>query len=229
MSIQRLNMVRQEKFVYHEEGEKMDKIIEAFHTKKTPEIAQALLGTYLEHETAQGKLAGYIVDCEAYLGPEDQAAHSYGMRQTPRLEAMYQEPGTIYLYTMHTHLILNMVTQAPGEPQGVMIRGLEPAVGLEQMIANRGGKTGSQLSDGPGKLVAALGITKELYGQSIFTSSLHLVPEKKREPKKILAVPRVGIPNKGIWTDLPLRFIVAGNPYVTKQKKNQIDPDHGWR
>ena len=64
-------------------------------------MAQYLLGMYLEHETATGVLGGYIVDAEAYLGPDDEAAHSFGLRKTPRLQAMYDKPGTIYLYTMH--------------------------------------------------------------------------------------------------------------------------------
>lgn len=199
-----------------------------FTTAATEEIAQYLLGMYLEHETPQGILAGYIVDAEAYLGPEDEAAHSFGMRKTPRLAAMYDEPGTIYLYTMHTHLILNMVTQAVGKPQGVMIRGLEPAAGLERMSANRKGKLGPELANGPGKLVAALGITKALYGQSIFSSTLRIVPEKRKYPKQILALPRIGIPNKGIWTELPLRYAVAGNPFISQQKKAEIKPDFGW-
>lgn len=208
---------------------KMEEIKKIFAQEKTTDIAASLLGMYLEHDTPNGKLAGYIVDCEAYLGPEDEAAHSFSMRNTPRLAAMYQKAGTIYLYTMHTHLILNLVTQKEGIPQGVMIRGVEPVTGLEQMQINRGGKTGPTLTDGPGKLVAALGITKDLYGQSIFSSSLHLVAGKSRQPKKIERLPRIGIPNKGIWTEAPLRYVVAGNPYISKQKKNQMKPDHGWR
>lgn len=199
-----------------------------FEIKTTEEIASFLVGMYLEYETSAGKLGGYIVDCEAYLGPDDKAAHSYGMRDTPRLQAMYQEPGTIYLYTMHTHLILNMITQPVGIPQGVMIRGLEPVEGIQAMEENRS-KFGVELSNGPGKLVAALGITPDLYGQSIFTSALHLVPEKKRTPKKIERLPRIGIPNKGIWTDKPLRFVASGNPYITKIRKKDIDSDFGWK
>lgn len=207
----------------------MEQAIEIFNSKTTPEIAEYLIGMYVEHEGPQGKLGGYIVDCEAYLGPDDEAAHSFGMRKTPRVRAMYQEPGTIYLYTMHTHLILNMITQPKGMPQGVMIRGLEPAEGLEEMIANRGGKSGPALSDGPGKLVAALGIEKALYGQSIFTSPLHIRPEKKKQAKEILRLPRIGIPNKGKWTEMPLRFAVKGNPYISNQKKTQVAEDWGWR
>ncbi|MEG0080236.1 MAG: 3-methyladenine DNA glycosylase, partial [Enterococcus sp.] len=63
----------------------------------------------------------------------------------------------------------------------------------------------------------------------IFSSSLRLVPEKKRTAKEILHLPRIGIPNKGQWTQMPLRYAVAGNPYISQQKKNQITEDWGWR
>jgi DNA-3-methyladenine glycosylase len=122
-----------------------------------------------------------------------------------------------------------MITQPEGTPQGVMIRGLEPVDGVAQMIRNRHGRAGAMLSDGPGKLVEALGITRELYGDSIFTSSLHLVPEKRRIPKKIEVLPRIGIPNKGIWTEKPLRFVVSGNPYITNQRKALLEENNGWR
>ncbi|EPH93173.1 DNA-3-methyladenine glycosylase [Enterococcus faecalis 13-SD-W-01] len=203
---------------------------EFFFNKTTPEIARDLLGMYLEHETPMGKLSGYIVDAEAYLGPEDEAAHSYGLRQTPRVRAMYEPAGTIYLYTMHTHWILNVVTQEKGIPQAVMLRGLEPAENIELMSQNRGGKIGPDISNGPGKLVAALGVTSELYGESYLDSKLHFVFEKRKYPKKIEALPRIGIPNKGIWTEKPLRFVVAGNPYISLQKQRLIDKeDWGWR
>lgn len=208
----------------------MKETINIFNTKTTEEVAQYLLGMYLEHETATGVLGGYIVDAEAYLGPDDEAAHSFGLRKTPRLQAMYDKPGTIYLYTMHTHLILNMVTQEQGKPQGVMIRAIEPVEGVDKMIENRQGRQGVELTNGPGKLVAALGIDKQLYGQSIFSSSLRLVPEKRKFPKKIEALPRIGIPNKGRWTELPLRYVVAGNPYISKQKRTAVDQiDFGWK
>lgn len=202
---------------------------EIFNTKTTPEIAEYLIGMYVEHVTPRGITGGYIVDCEAYLGPNDEAAHSYGMRRTPRVRAMYEKSGSIYLYTMHTHLILNMVTQKEGIPQGVMIRAIEPVAGIDLMQANRGGKEGPEISNGPGKLVAALGVTKSLYGDSIFSSPLHLVPSKKREAKKILRLPRIGIPNKGKWTKMPLRYAVSGNPYISQQRKNKITEDWGWK
>ena len=208
----------------------MDEVITFFNKHTTEEIAKFLLGMYLEYETPVGTIAGYIVDNEAYLGPEDEAAHSFGLRKTPRLQAMYEQAGTIYLYTMHTHLILNIVTQEKGKPQGIMIRGIEPVVGIEQMEKNRNNRKGPELTNGPGKLVAAFGIEKNLYGSSIFTSSLHLVLEKRKYPKEILSEPRIGIPNKGLWTELPLRYVVAGNPYISKQRKSRIDQEFfGWK
>jgi len=206
----------------------LEETIKIFETSSTVDVARFLVGMYLEHETSEGKLGGYIVDCEAYLGPDDMAAHSYGMKKTPRLKAMYQKPGTIYLYTMHTHLILNMVTQPEGMPQGVMIRAIEPAEGKEQMERKRA-KVGREISNGPGKLVEALDIPKDLYGESIFSSALHLVPEKRKVPKKIVTLPRVGIPDKGEWTDKPLRFVADGNPYITKIRRQEIDPEGGWQ
>jgi len=206
----------------------LEETIKIFETSSTVDVARFLVGMYLEHETSEGKLGGYIVDCEAYLGPDDMAAHSYGMKKTPRLKAMYQKPGTIYLYTMHTHLILNMVTQPEGMPQGVMIRAVEPAEGKEQMERKRA-KVGREISNGPGKLVEALDIPKDLYGESIFSSALHLVPEKRKVPKKIVTLPRVGIPDKGEWTDKPLRFVADGNPYITKIRRQEIDPEGGWQ
>lgn len=158
-----------------------EQLDELLFNKTTPEVARDLLGMYLEYVTPTGTVGGYIVDAEAYLGPEDEAAHSFGMRRTPRVAAMYEKPGTIYLYTMHTHRILNIITQPEGIPQGVMIRAIEPATGVAQMSINRGGKTGPDISNGPGKLVAALGLPQELYGQSILDSPLHFVFEKKKK------------------------------------------------
>ena len=110
-----------------------------------------------------------------------------------------------------------------------MIRGVEPVEGIAQMEINRS-KSGPDLSNGPGKLVKALGITPDYYGHSIFLQ-VHCIlsTRKRRTPKEILAVPRIGIPNKGEWTHKPLRFVVAGNPYITNNRKSAVQPDHGWQ
>lgn len=207
---------------------KLTEVKKIFQLEDTKEVAKALLGHLILHESKDGLVGGYIVDTEAYLGSEDKASHSYGHKNTPRLKAQYDKQGTIYMYSMHTHLLLNLVTQKKGQPEGVMIRGIEPVVGLSIMEELRQ-KKGPELTNGPGKLTEALGLTNELYGSSIFEGPLYVLDDKKI-PQKITAAPRIGIPNKDIWTELPLRYYVAGNPYITKIKKSEIDMEnHGWR
>lgn len=194
---------------------------------KTEQIAQKLLGRLLVHETAEGRTSGFIVETEAYLGVLDMAAHSYGARRTKRTEAMFQAPGTIYVYVMHTHALLNLITQEIGNPEGILIRAIEPYEGTDLMTSRRQ-KQGFQLTNGPGNLTKAMGVNKEQYGKSIFSSDLFIDPIIRREPVQVATSPRIGIPNKGIWTDHPLRYYVAGNPYVSR-RKGMIDSNYGWK
>ncbi|UJF14711.1 DNA-3-methyladenine glycosylase [Jeotgalibaca sp. MA1X17-3] len=193
----------------------------------TEEIAQNLLGKLLVHETIKGRISGFIVETEAYLGVPDLAAHSYGGKRTKRTEAMFQKQGTLYVHVMHTHVLLNISTQAEGTPEGVLIRAIEPYEGISYMESQRA-KHGFHLTNGPGNLTKALGITMEQYGDSIFGETLYLDEHTIRIPKEITGTPRIGIANKGIWTEKPLRFIVSGNPYVSR-RKHKISPDYGWK
>ena len=187
----------------------------------TAENAKKLLGKKLLIQQEGAWVGGYIVEVEAYLGIIDQAAHSYKGRRTPKVESMYQAGGTIYVYTMHGHNMINIVMQKAGVPEGVLIRGLEPAEGIGQMQANRHAE-GYNLTNGPGKLTKALGITRAFNGTTLNTGCIHLDEADGRTPKKINASPRIGIPNKGKWTDEPLRFYVEGNPYVSAMPKRQM-------
>ncbi|MFL2132209.1 DNA-3-methyladenine glycosylase [Desemzia sp. FAM 24101] len=196
-------------------------------TKATEGIAQELLGCLLIKETDEGITSGWIVETEAYVGEFDEAAHSFGLRKTPRLKAMYQPAGTIYIYHMHTHTMLNIIAKEAGNPQGILFRAIEPFSGVELMEERRK-MSGINVTNGPGKLTKAMGITKEDYGTSIGEAPLYLSTQQRRIPKEIIATSRIGIPNKGKWTDAPLRFIVAGNPYVSR-KKGPVDLDFGWQ
>ena len=182
-------------------------------------MAQYLLGMYLEHETATGVLGGYIVDAEAYLGPDDEAAQLW-LEKTPRLQAMYDKTRhDLFIYYAHAFNFKYGDTRTR-QTTRVMIRAIEPVEGVDKMIENRQGRQGVELTNGPGKLVAALGIDKQLYGQSIFLVRYGSC-QKTKISEKIEALPRIGIPNKGRWTELPLRYVVAGNPYISKQKEQQ--------
>lgn len=194
--------------------------------KTTEEIAQKLLGHLLVKESPEGTVSGWIVETEAYLGIEDAACHSYQGKRTPRLHSMYQKAGTIYVYQMHSHHLLNLITQQEGDPQGVLIRAIEPVSGLE-LMEDRRKKVGIERTNGPGKLTKAMGIIMEDNGTGILEPPLYIDPYSKKKPKNIELSPRVGIPNKGKWTEALLRYAVKGNPYISKNR-GTVFMDNGW-
>lgn len=193
----------------------------------TEEIARELLGCLLAKKSEEGIASGWIVETEAYLGEIDAAAHSYRLKRTARLTSMYKEAGTIYVYSMHTHQMMNLVVQEAGFPEAILIRALEPHTGIELMEERRG-QFGYSLTNGPGKLTKAMGINKADDGTMITEPPLILSTTDRKYPKKILVTPRIGIPNKGKWTEAMLRFTVSGNPYVSR-KKGRIEEDFGWK
>lgn len=155
------------------------------------------------------------------------ACHSYGGKNTPRLKAMYGPPGHFYVYQMRGLHLLNFITQGAGDPQGILIRAIEPIHGLALMRERRKGQAGYNLTNGPGKLTQAMGIDMSANGTSVTEPPLFIDFEQRRHPTAIETSPRIGIPDKGSWTTAPLRFTVAGNPFVSKFK-GQIDAQHGW-
>ncbi|MGN7454338.1 DNA-3-methyladenine glycosylase [Paenibacillus pasadenensis] len=188
-----------------------------FFRRPTLALARALIGMALVKETPEGRAAGWIVETEAYCGPDDRAAHSYGGRRTKRTEVMFGEPGHAYAHVMHTHCLLNIVSEQAGCPQGVLIRALEPCEGLELMARRRGlGLRPHELASGPGKLSRALGITMADYGHAMWVRPLFVAAG--REPGEIVAGPRVGIGNSGEARDYPWRFREAGNRNVSRPR-----------
>ncbi|CAJ1230237.1 DNA-3-methyladenine glycosylase [Lactiplantibacillus xiangfangensis] len=200
-----------------------------FNGRPTTEIAKTLLGTTLLYRTGNNLTGGRIVETEAYLGTHDTAAHAYNGRRSKFTEPLYHEAGTLYIYQLRANLLFDIVTQPKGVPEGVLIRALEPTHDIDQMLVNRG-KSGVQITNGPGKLAQALGITDQkdnlrLIDDSPFSISL----AESREPGHIQAVPRVGVNPNAASGQLPLRFIVAGNPYISDSRKRDWREDHGWQ
>ena len=187
-----------------------------FYTMPTLELAQALLGKLLVHETEQGIVSGYIVETEAYMGPLDQAAHSFGGRKTKRTEVMFREPGHIYTYQMHTHTLINVVAEEVDAPHAILIRALEPVDGQDLMSRNRNTLPKKQWTNGPGKLTKALGITMEHYGALWYEPPLYIA--EGREVDSISSGPRIGIDNSGEAVHYPYRFWETDNPYVSKYR-----------
>ncbi|AXI00334.1 DNA-3-methyladenine glycosylase [Sporosarcina sp. PTS2304] len=183
------------------------------------ELARKLVGKYIVHERVGGRLVVRIVETEAYHGAEDRAAHSFGNRRTKRTEVMFGEAGSVYTYQMHTHTLMNVVSAQEGVPHAVLIRAGEPVEGLETMRENRGShiKKLFDLTNGPGKLSKALGVTMDYYGHHWTRKPLYIaegVPQAE-----IVAGPRVGIGNTGEAVHYPWRFYEKDNPFVSKYRK----------
>ncbi|MCH5464653.1 DNA-3-methyladenine glycosylase [Levilactobacillus tujiorum] len=205
-----------------------DSLADFFTGRPTPQIAQELLGHELVYQTPAGTMSGWIVEAEAYLGEQDTAAHAFNGRYTAANAALYDAPGTIYIYILRGYYMFDVATQAAGTPQGILIRGIEPHEGLDLMQRNRDKPT-PDVTNGPGKLMAALGIqSKDLNRTMLGAQNLTITPTATRQPKKVAATSRVGV-SAGSWQDRPLRFTVAGNPFVSGSRKRDWDREnHGW-
>jgi DNA-3-methyladenine glycosylase len=189
----------------------------SFFQKSTIDLAQSLLGCVLVKETPEGMAAGFIVETEAYRGPIDRAAHSYQNRRTKRTEIMFAKAGHVYTYQMHTHCLINVVSAGVDEPEAVLIRALEPLFGIELISARRKMTTERNLTNGPGKLTKALGITMGDYGRVFWEPPLFI--SKGITPVPISHGKRIGIENTGEAKDYPWRFWVSGNPFVSRHQK----------
>jgi DNA-3-methyladenine glycosylase len=169
------------------------------------------------HETSEGRVAGRVVEAEAYRGPDDRAAHSYGGRRTKRTEVMYGEPGHAYVffvYGMHWHV--NLVTTAVGAPHAVLIRAVEPLEGVELMAARRGvPATSPSLTNGPGKVCEAFAIDGDRYGADLCRGPLVLIDGRRG---RVGRSPRVGVDYAGDWALRPWRFFERENRYVSRAR-----------
>ena len=196
-----------------------------FYARATEEVARRLLGHVLVSDVGGERTVGRIVETEAYVGPHDPACHAYGGRRTARTEALYGPPGTAYVYfTYGMHWCLNAVTEAEGYPAAVLIRALEPLEGAEIMRRRRGGAPDEALCAGPARLCEALGISGALNGASLAHPPLRIVRDAGRRPWEIVTTARVGIRTAADW---PLRFAVAGSPWVSRGPKREAPPPRG--
>ena len=186
----------------------------AFYQRPVLEVAADLIGVCIVHRSPDGLAAGRIVETEAYRGPEDQAAHSSNGRRTARTEAMWGPAGHAYMFLLYgMHWAFNAVTGREGEPHAVLVRALEPLAPLELMCRRRGMKPGRrELTNGPGKLCAALGLDRSHYGADLCCSPLRLIAGE-RGP--VARSARINIDYAGEWVDKPWRFYERGNRYVS--------------
>jgi DNA-3-methyladenine glycosylase len=187
----------------------------SFYARPVLEVARDCIGKLLVHDTRQGRLVGRIVEAEAYRGPEDRAAHSYGGRRTARTEVMFGPPGHAYVFLIYgMHWNFNLVTTASGLPHAVLIRALEPLEGLELMAARRGLREASvALSNGPGKLCQAFGIDRRHYAVDLTCGRLYLADGPRGA---VVRSSRIGVDYAGTWAEKPWRFFERGSRWVSK-------------
>jgi DNA-3-methyladenine glycosylase len=186
----------------------------SFYARSTVEVARGLLGKVLVH----GPTAGIIVETEAYLGGEDLAAHS-ARGVTGRTRVIFGPPGHAYVYLIYgMYQCLNLVAEPDGRPGCVLIRALEPVAGVDLMRARRGtARKLEQLANGPGKLTLAMGITRAHNGADVTRGALVVRHAAAQGEIAIAVTPRIGITRSA---DLPLRFLMAGNGFVSAGRYN---------
>ncbi|HYO93155.1 MAG TPA: DNA-3-methyladenine glycosylase [Polyangiaceae bacterium] len=186
----------------------------SFYARPVLTVARACVGKVLVHETPEGTVAGRIVEAEAYRGPEDQAAHSFGGRRTPRTEVMFGPPGHAYVFFVYgMHWQVNLVTTATGAPHAVLIRAVEPVEGLELMAQRRRlPPHARELTNGPGKLCQAFAIDARCKGLDLTQSPLYLTDGPS---VRVARSPRVGVAYAGAWAARPWRFYDPGSAYVS--------------
>ena len=190
-----------------------------FFRQDTVELARKLLGMLLVHRTAEGVAAGMIVETEAYVGAVDKACHAYQNR-SERTEIMYHNGGVAYVYLIYgMHHCFNVVTGPEGEGNAVLIRALEPVIGIELMCKRRQTDTLQNLCSGPGKVCRALAITKNEYGLDLCAadSPLRLIRYRHVPDAQIAATPRINVAYAEEAAAWPWRFYVKENPYVSKR------------
>lgn len=190
-----------------------------FYIRSVLAVANELLGKVLIRKDGNQVLAARIVEVEAYDGNLDKASHSFNGK-TKRNEVMFNEGGYFYVYfTYGAHFCCNVVTGKKDHGAAVLIRAVEPLIGMDKMIKNRfcrelkSEKEIYNLTSGPGKVCKAFGFAKEHSGLDLTNSSVFIVDQPKIKKSKIGVSKRIGITKS---VSLPWRFFEVGNPYLSR-------------
>ena len=186
----------------------------AFYARDTEIVARELLGCVLECHSPEGVASGRIVETEAYLGEHDLACHAAAGRTT-RTAPLYGPPGTSYVYFIYgVHWCFNAVTRDEGLPSAVLVRAIEPLTGIDIMRSRRrAARRDVDLTNGPGKLCAALGIDRAHNALPLQRPPVVVRAGERVPDSRVAITPRIGITRSADW---PLRWIVADNPYVSR-------------
>jgi DNA-3-methyladenine glycosylase len=201
---------------------KLKRLGQSFYDRKdVVQIARDLLGKILVTQWDGIRCSGRIVETEAYAGVEDRASHAFGGRRTARSENLYGPPGTVYIYICYgMHHLFNVITNKKGIPHAVLIRALEPMEGVEYMLKRtRKPLADYTLTKGPGNLARAMGMSKLHTGGNLFSEEIFIEDDGHWYKKdQVVATKRIGVESAREDAELPYRFIVKANPYVSARK-----------
>ncbi len=181
----------------------------------TLELARYLIGKTLVHDLPRVRIAGRIVETEAYpVG--DRAAHAYG-GLTPSRRSLFLSPGHAYVYfTYGSCFMMNVSSEVEGTGAGVLIRAVEPIAGIEFMQRRRGTTQLTDLARGPGRLAQAMDIDKRLDGLSLYDGGRLWLGDEVRPAGAVGVSMRIGITRD---VEQPFRFYERGSAFVSGPSK----------
>ena len=185
-------------------------------------LSEQLLGMYLCTDLEGVYTSGKIVETEAYKAPEDKASHAFGNRRTQRTETMFHPGGHAYIYLCYgIHHLFNVVTGPEGSAHAILIRAIEPKYGIDHMLLRRNmSKVNYRLSNGPGILTKALGLTTSLNGETLLKTGKVWIEDRNSQinPKDVLRSTRVGVDYAEECASWDWRFRIKGNPWCSPAK-----------
>ncbi|MDR1966241.1 MAG: DNA-3-methyladenine glycosylase [Synergistaceae bacterium] len=193
-----------------------------FYMEGAVAVARKLLGAVLVRNSPQGTASGVIVETEAYAGRDDAACHSY-KRDAPasghRTNVMFGPGGVAYVYLIYgMHCCFNVVANLPGLPEAVLIRALEPKDGIALMRERRGVPGLKNLCSGPGKLCAALGITRDLYGADLCGGEIYIERGEPVPDESALSTRRINVDYSGEASLYPYRFVIKDSGFLSTRR-----------
>lgn len=183
-------------------------------------LSQDLIGKVLYTCIDGCVTGGIIVETEAYRAPDDRASHAFGNRKTERNAAMFEAGGISYVYLCYgIHHLFNIVTGVEGVPHAILIRAIQPIVGIEAMLQRRKKPVLNRaICGGPGALSEAMGITRQHNSLPLEHPIIWVDDRKSLDRSHIITSPRVGVDYAGADALLPWRFRLKDSPWTSPAK-----------
>lgn len=189
-----------------------------YERKNVIQIAQELLGKKLFTHVNGSLTGGLITEVEAYSGTQDKACHANNGKRTARTEVMYQQGGYSYVYLCYgIHHMFNVVTNAQGLADAILVRAIQPTIGIDEMLKRRNKtKIHKTLASGPGALGQALGLHfKQHNGLDLLGDTIWIEDMPNLKEDDIFVTTRIGVAYAEEDALKPWRFYIKNNPWIS--------------